>query len=54
MNALPTSLALGERPLRVIVCPNDVHPRAVEAAAALYRRVGCQVLPVGLALTVTP
>ncbi len=40
----PTSLALGERPLRVIVCPNDVHPGAVEAAAALYRRVGCQVL----------
>ena len=27
----PTSLALGERPLRVVVCPNDLHPEAVAA-----------------------
>ena len=39
----PASLARRERPLRVVVCPNDRHPAAVEAAANLYRRLGCQV-----------
>jgi prephenate dehydrogenase len=39
----PASLARRERPLRVVVCPNDRHPGAVEAAVELYRRLGCQV-----------
>jgi len=39
----PASLARRERPLRVVVCPNDRHPAAVETAASLYRRLGCQV-----------
>ncbi|MDQ7007520.1 MAG: prephenate dehydrogenase/arogenate dehydrogenase family protein [Acidobacteriota bacterium] len=39
----PTSLALGERPLRVVVCPEGSSPRAVELAAALYRELGCAV-----------
>jgi prephenate dehydrogenase len=37
----PTSLALGERPLRVVVCPNERHPAAVERVTALYRAIGC-------------
>lgn len=39
----PASLARRERPLRVVVCPNAWHPAAVEAAARLYTRLGCQV-----------
>lgn len=40
----PTSLALGERPLRVIVCPNDLHPTAVKQARSFYESLGCEVL----------
>lgn len=40
----PASLARGERPLRVVVCPNPQHPRAVERVAALFSGIGCQVL----------
>lgn len=40
----PTSLALGERPLRVIVCPNRLHPSSVERAMALYESIGCRVI----------
>jgi prephenate dehydrogenase len=40
----PTSLALGERPLRVIVCPNDLHPNAVKVARSFYESLGCEVL----------
>jgi len=40
----PTSLALAERPLRVIVCPNAVHEGAAARARALYERLGCVVL----------
>ena len=40
----PTSLALGERPLCAVVCPNALHPSAPERARALYRRVGCDEL----------
>jgi prephenate dehydrogenase len=40
----PTSLALGERPLRVIVCPNDLHPNAVKQARSFYESLGCDVL----------
>jgi prephenate dehydrogenase len=39
----PASLARRERPLRVVVCPNDPHPAAADAAARLYARLGCQV-----------
>jgi prephenate dehydrogenase len=39
----PASLARRERPLRVVVCPNDRHPAAVDAAAGLFTRLGCQV-----------
>jgi len=39
----PASLARRERPLRVVVCPNDRHPAAVAAAARLYAGLGCQV-----------
>jgi prephenate dehydrogenase len=39
----PASLARRERPLRVIVCPNDRHPAAVEAATRLYTSLGCHV-----------
>jgi len=40
----PASLLLGERPLRVVVCPNAQHPAAVARVSALYRRLGCVVL----------
>jgi prephenate dehydrogenase len=40
----PTSLALGERPLRVIVCPNDLHPNAAKQARSFYESLGCEVL----------
>jgi len=39
----PASLARRERPLRVVVCPNDRHPGAVDAATRVYARLGCQV-----------
>jgi prephenate dehydrogenase len=40
----PTSLALAERPLRVVVCPNAVHPSAAMRARELYEHIGCQIL----------
>lgn len=40
----PTSLALGERPLRVVICPNRSRPDAVARAAALYESIGCTVV----------
>jgi prephenate dehydrogenase len=44
----PTSLALAERPLRVVVCPApEKYPRARAAAARvreLYGRIGCEVI----------
>lgn len=39
----PDSLALGERPLGVVVAPNATHARAVERVAEYYRRLGCEV-----------
>jgi prephenate dehydrogenase len=39
----PTSLALGERPLRVIVCPDGGNRAAIGRAKALYESVGCTV-----------
>lgn len=40
----PSSIALGERPLRAVVCPNPIHPDAVERVAELYERLGCEVV----------
>jgi len=40
----PTNIARGERPLRAVVCPNPLHPRAAERARHLYERIGCQVI----------
>jgi prephenate dehydrogenase len=40
----PVSLVRGERPLRAVVCPNPLHPAAVAEVAALFARIGCEVL----------
>lgn len=37
----PTSLALAERPLRVVICPSATHPGAATRARAFYERLGC-------------
>jgi len=42
----PASLARGERPLRVVVCPSDTHPGAVTEVEQLYRTLGCETLAV--------
>ena len=39
----PVSLARGERPLRVVVCPNPLHAQAVEETTRWYERLGCMV-----------
>jgi prephenate dehydrogenase len=38
-----SSIALGERPLLAVVCPNTTHPQAASRARALYERIGCIV-----------
>lgn len=40
----PLSLALAERPLRVVVCPAAAHPSAAARVRALYERIGCEVI----------
>lgn len=40
----PLSLALAERPLRVVVCPARAHPQAGAQVRALYERIGCEVI----------
>lgn len=40
----PSAMALGERPLRVVVCPNGLHPGATSVARHTYERLGCEVL----------
>jgi prephenate dehydrogenase len=40
----PASLSRGERPLRVVVCPNAAHPQAVTEVEEFFRAVGCQTL----------
>ena len=40
----PASLALAERPLRVVVCPNARHPAAASRARAFYEKLGCEVV----------
>lgn len=39
----PTSIALGERPLGVVVCPNLQHPTAVDRARTFYEHLACEV-----------
>ena len=38
-----SSIALGERPLLAVVCPNRSHPQAARRARAFYERIGCIV-----------
>lgn len=40
----PLSLAMAERPLRVVICPNPLHPEAAGRARALYERLGCEIV----------
>jgi len=40
----PASLARGERPMRAVVCKNELHPAAADAVSAFYRRIGCEVI----------
>ena len=40
----PSALALGERPLRTVVCPNPLHPGAADRARRFWESLGCQVL----------
>jgi prephenate dehydrogenase len=39
----PQSLARGERPLRVVLCPAPEHPRAATHVRAVYEAMGCRV-----------
>jgi len=39
----PSAMALGERPLRAVVCPNGLHPAAASEARRTYERLGCVV-----------
>jgi len=40
----PLSLALAERPLRVVLCPSPRHPEAAERVRALYETIGCEIV----------
>ncbi|MGH7296793.1 MAG: prephenate dehydrogenase/arogenate dehydrogenase family protein, partial [Polyangiaceae bacterium] len=40
----PLSLALAERPLRVVLCPSPAHPAAAARVRELYERIGCEVI----------
>jgi prephenate dehydrogenase len=40
----PLSLALAERPLRVVICPAAAHPQAAAKVRSLYERIGCEVI----------
>jgi len=40
----PLSLALAERPLRVVLCPSPLHPAAAARVRELYERIGCEVV----------
>ncbi len=40
----PISLSMGERNLRVVVCPNDTHPTAAGRAERLYGTIGCELI----------
>jgi prephenate dehydrogenase len=40
----PVSLALAERPLRVVICPSGAHAHAAARVRELYERIGCEVV----------
>ncbi len=40
----PLSLAMAERPLRVVICPNPMHPDAAGRARLFYERLGCEIV----------
>ena len=40
----PLSLARGERPLRVVLCPSARHPAASVRARSLFARLGCEII----------
>ncbi|MDY7230820.1 prephenate dehydrogenase/arogenate dehydrogenase family protein [Hyalangium rubrum] len=40
----PLSLAMAERPLRVVICPNPQHPEAAGRARRFYERLGCEIV----------
>ncbi|MBM7119257.1 prephenate dehydrogenase/arogenate dehydrogenase family protein [Archangium primigenium] len=40
----PLSLAMAERPLHVVLCPNPLHPEAAARARAFYERLGCELI----------
>src|SRR5580698_2767459 len=40
----PVSLALAERPLRVVICPAKAHPNAAAKVRRLYEQIGCEVI----------
>ncbi|WP_224362117.1 prephenate dehydrogenase/arogenate dehydrogenase family protein [Hyalangium versicolor] len=40
----PLSLAMAERPLRVVLCPNPLHPEAAAQARTFYERLGCEIV----------
>jgi prephenate dehydrogenase len=40
----PSSIAMGERPLQVVVCLNEAMPQYTERAVGFYQALGCEVL----------
>jgi prephenate dehydrogenase len=40
----PVSLAMAERPLRVVVCPALAHPEASARVREFYEHIGCEVI----------
>jgi len=40
----PLSLAMAERPLHVVICPNPLHPEATSRARAFFERLGCELI----------
>ncbi|RKH57200.1 prephenate dehydrogenase/arogenate dehydrogenase family protein [Corallococcus aberystwythensis] len=40
----PLSLAMAERPMRVVLCPNPLHPQAAARARRFYEGLGCEVI----------
>jgi prephenate dehydrogenase len=40
----PLSLSMAERPLRVVICPNPLHPAAAGRARTFYERLGCEIV----------
>lgn len=40
----PVSLARGERPIEVVICPNPLHPDAVRRASELFHIIGADVI----------